>query len=445
MGTKQASMGVYIALGPYNAHGDLICGNRLTMDEINDVINGVLKEYGITAEQIVEAQRIIQKAEDTFKLPIRSGADAILALIPGAGEGAVLADFMEVITGDKRPTATQLAGCIMGAFTMVAVILAGAKGFTAAAFTGIVSLFGAIIGNTLDYVSEEGIIQIGQAIKIAVALQFLYDDINKKLEELIESNDRKCQIVFDGAATEYPVSFMGVPGNTMYVCAKGVLTKTETVDYDKYRAASGKNRMDIFNGTYKGDLDIEIWFNMDAFDSAFKDKVFLGGEMPFGKLPKICNSIKDTYTRTGIKKTLHLSGYTVDVSPRTHDVITLDLGKFANNDMVKIDHKVKVVPNKVLTTHDDEGIFKFPNGEFAASIEYGFGGAVDSGKYVDLILADAFMTNSSHETVPYLGEIVFDQSKDFGNQGTMLMDSELYYFLNKPAYLCFVTNTFKMD
>lgn len=47
--------------------------------------------------------------------------------------------------------------------------------------------------------------------------------------------------------------------------------------------------------------------------------------------------------------------------------------------------------------------------------------------------------------IPYLDEIVFDQSKDFGNQGTLLMDSELYYFLNKPAYLCFVTNTFIMD
>lgn len=444
MGTKDARMGVYISLGPYNAHGDLICGNRLTLDEVNDAVNIVLNQYGITSQQIVEAERRIRKAEAVYDFSIRDNVESIFAMVPGSTQMSPAVNFVELVTGYQKPTAGQLTTFAIGVFTAITTFGMDIALIPAALVGVVTTLWATVVGRNIDLIKEEGLTELGEAIVISAALSTFYDDVNRVLEKLVESKNRTCQIVFDGATCSYPVSFMGTDGNTMYIRAKGVLTKDEPVDFDKYRSLTGKDRMDIFNGTYKGDLDIEIWFDMNGFDTGFKDQVFLGETLPFRKLKSSCKTIEDQYSKTGLKKVLHQPGLTVEVSPKTRDIITLDMNDFINTDTIKIDHRIHAVPNKLMTMHDSSGKWTHTGGSNEIKLGYDFSGAVDSGKYVDLILNGAEWNYAADVHVPYVNFTV-ENGNDFGSQGTVRMDPDLYYFLRNDPCLCFVAKTFQME
>ncbi len=379
---------VELKLGDLTFNGELAGSHGLDIEELNEIINAVLKEKGLTAERVALISRLAAQVEDDAAVywldQVIEGALSYIPSIPGTGVGVndlwayvvhgevkdignVQKDKMldSVVNEAEEAINTALsnsANKVGGLIGRIDKATNAAMGATSGTKIG----FGAII-NTAKVAKEwmEGSKRFEKYLKdlekALADVNGFYSECSRRAEKAAadKEGDNAWVIRFDKSKNyrTYNATFWGISGVMMQAELSGVLEKVG-------------NNNDV-TGEYKGTL----WLDIEAVDmeNSFDDKFSKTGTFKVMldslKAKQISGQAQDVYaetvlemqTQTDVSVTVKGAGGT-----QTADVS----GKFtANSDDIvfKFDHNFLLDVSAPLPQHGGITIHEYGSYHFTSS------------------------------------------------------------------------------
>lgn len=443
-GYNSASMSVSLSFGRYSVPGTLEAGNGVSRAEVNKIIRDVMAAQDISSDFLHDAQALIAR---TAKLYGISAEEFALAMAGDAGDYLTLAKNMigEANTG-------ELGGVLASLLTGAAVSVAGLEGASAFVVTRLASLGYSELSKMYEaHQNGEELTDITTAIIAAAKLAHFYNECNRRIDGL--SKEGNARLVFGGELVEYTgQSFMGIPGNILYLKASGTMYMKDPVDVNKLLDEPGFEKSKVFTGTYRGSVTFTFWYDLSEFDSKFKDDIFLGDRLPFRRaMAAAYSTYIDTYSPTVLKKVLTCENAEVKIDGAKQrfghiNTSQFSLKGFEDNSKFTLDHVVLCVPDKAIKFLQKDGTFDFKGAgaEVKGAVCYQFWmkGNLADDRYAQLLGDRQMIQNNTTVTAPYVHD-EYNYDKGTSANGVLITDSDCFWFLHSTPELKVDVGTFK--
>lgn len=450
-GIYTASMEATISLGGYTVPGKLVYCNGFTREDINKVVEQVMKDRNITSDELEFDARQISKFWATYGLDSMEIASILAGAVPVVGNYATAfssgMDLQSILEGDTVKPG-KITSLVVGVGAAIGVSVSSASAVPAA-IIGICASAGATaLGRAIDKAVETKEIPgelLCAVIAAALELYTFYDDINTRLKSISGEKGYK-KLVFDGASVEYTgISFMGTSGNRMYISAEGELVCNEQVDIAAAASGSKEEKLEIFKGVYEGDLSIRISFDLEAFDEQFKNEIFLGPQLPFDTLLFSYNTIIDSCSRTVLSKKLTQQNKKIYIDPSATDTVKFYLDGFTDKSVFKLKHSEFCVPDRALphlsTTGEYDLTVPYFSDDQDTHIQFDFSGKLLGNNRYPALVADKEEMNIFIKTINNYRITSYIDDRDLDISSEMLVDHDCCRFLSEGSYLKVNTKT----
>ncbi|MBR4768864.1 MAG: hypothetical protein IK088_07800 [Lachnospiraceae bacterium] len=248
---KDLSVPIEFQIGVYKFEGELVNGTTLSKDEIDKVIDQVMKQMDLTPGKLEFSADVIEQAKHL------KGFDPAAALRIGlsvAGFGTMY-DIYDMYQGKKEIPA-GLAGIVIGELSGQAVnFLTGKKWADV-----VLNAFLATKDIAAEWTRIEKEREIAElAMQREMLLSVFYDECNRRLEKLEKekgSNNWKIK-VNDARRKDKTLFGIGVK-QIMWL----------KVDMERVNSFGDKTTTN-WSGIYEGSIEIQMWHDLTQFDNNF--------------------------------------------------------------------------------------------------------------------------------------------------------------------------------
>ena len=248
---KDLSVPIEFQIGTYKFKGELVNGVTLTQDEIDKVVDQVMKQMDLTPGKLEFSVDVIEQAKHL------KGFDPAAALRIGlnvAGFGTMV-DIYDMYHGTKEIPA-GLAGIVIGEISGQAVnFLTGKKWADV-----VLNAFLATKDIAAEWTRIEKEREIAElAMQREMLLSVFYDECNRRLEKLEKekgSNNWKLK-VNDARRKDKTLFGIGIK-QIMWL----------KVDMERVDSFGDKTTTN-WSGVYEGSIEIQIWHDLTQFDNNF--------------------------------------------------------------------------------------------------------------------------------------------------------------------------------
>lgn len=435
--TNGASMEVKLNLGSFSIPGRMEAGNGVARDDANGAIRKVMEEQGIESDFLEAAQAMINRTSNRYHISLEEFGTAL------AGNFGDIYNAFLMETGQKEAKKSDIYGLLTSIAAGVAMDAAAIEGAAAVIIGALVSLGYTELVNAYEaHKDGEELSDITTSILCAIKLRNFYSACNEAIGKLKKYG--RTRIVFGGEYVLYSNrSFMGVGGVEIGFKAEGVLEGKGPKDVQEYLAKGANEAIDVFGGTYVGNLKISIDYHLEKFDEKFKDDVFLGSRLHFREAFRNSeySTIIDTYQPTQLKKVL--TGENVSVTVSTYrDRYTkfatakFSLDGFADESTYKLKHEIFLVPDGCIPYMNEDGVVEIHGGGVDSrqevSYRFDFSGSLRDNRYAQL--------NGERYEVKNNYSVSFGLFHQEGNQDefnnstiSLMTDCDAFYFLSTSS------------
>lgn len=265
---KDLSIEVQFTLGTTQFKGELINGSTLSNDEIDKIIDGVMKQMNMTCGKLGYSKAVIEKAKHL------KGFDPAMALRIGlniAGFGTVT-DIYDMYQGQKEVPA-GLAGIVVGELSGQAVNLLTGKKWADI----VLNAFLATKDIAAEWTRLEQEKEIAeQALERELLLDLFYKECNERL--------KKAEKERGGSQWKLKANDSKYKQKTLFGIEVGQI---QWLRVDMERVDSfGDDSPTNWSGVYEGNIVLQIWHDLDSFDQNFPN-IFANSNPIFQRLQTI--------------------------------------------------------------------------------------------------------------------------------------------------------------
>lgn len=309
---------VVFKVGDYTFKGELTNGEQLTEEEVDEIITKVMRtgsDEVITSKHLITMEDMVSNAKQYDKTRYVSPT-VILELALSLGGLESTKELSEMLTGEKEfSTSIEFyteALAKTGISKLIDIALGKAVGEPLAELLG-AAKNAAQVGarEYFEYVESEE--KLMKAMSAALALEKFYALCNREIEKKEKEEGDNTWTLTCKQTRFMMKSFCGIGGNVQFCRLACNLERT---------VAASDDPAD-WGGRYEGSLKLKMWHNLAAFDSDFKDKIYLSSRLPFTKTAGYYE-IKDLYTKNSIlTKELTNAKFSVLLQPEMEEGGTL--------------------------------------------------------------------------------------------------------------------------
>ncbi len=248
---KDLSIPIEFQVGTYKFQGELVNGNVLSQDEIDKVVDQVMKQMNITPGILEFSVDVIEQAKHL------KGFDPAAALRIGlniAGYGTMV-DIYDMYHGTKEIPA-GLAGIVIGEISGEAVkFLTGKKWADV-----VLNAFLATKDIAAEWTRIEKEREIAElAMQRELLLSVFYDECNRRLEKLEKEKGTNNWKIKVNDARRKDKTLFGI-GVKQIMWLKVDMERASTY---------GEKTVTNWSGIYKGSIEIQMWHDLTQFDNNF--------------------------------------------------------------------------------------------------------------------------------------------------------------------------------
>lgn len=413
--SEDAKCEVILNIGGYGVSGWLTAGNGISMEDLNEIIKGKMEKWSLNSNALNRMEKHIAKVADLYGISVTevilaTGMDLLLdkykdlkKIKYGADVVQACSDLLVMDLGDIASIAVGTAGGL-------AVTASAATGMTAAFATVLVSLTAAEVKQIVNALQKgENPTEIAKAICESMLLMQFYDDCNREIEARGYKDTKR--ITFSGESEFSDQSFMGIGGNELIISVNGILDDASASGVQNALQESGYNKQNVFSGTYTGDLEIDIRYNLDSFDSMFLDEIILN-RMNLRQLEGT-HDFYDDYDKTILIKHLTLNDVTVTIDGKNERYgntkeyyIPLDGAKDRSAFVLK--HDVALVPAGIFPITDSSGHYSFAGIDDGTIVtNMSFTGHLEANRYTALDIDTSKSMYKESVPVPIVGTVTY--------------------------------------